>query len=91
MNKSTKAALLSQRQSEAIQTATDNEKVARNAFIKSYRQIKALGFTLELWSDKARQRYEQAQEKRLNICRQYAAILAAVQTDYSEQNRIKAN
>ena len=86
MNRSTKTVLLSQRQAEAIQTATDNEKAA---IIKSYRQIKIFGFTIELWSGKARQRYEKAQEKRLCIVRQYAAILAAVPTDYSEINRFK--
>lgn len=91
MNKQTKTAQLEARQAEAIQTANDNEKAARNAFISSYRQIKIFGFTLELWSDKARKAYERAQENRLAIMRQYAAILAAVPTDYTEINYIKAN
>ena len=90
MNKQTKTAQLEARQAEAMRTAEEQETQARKAYFSHFHGFR-LGKKLEViictfGARKARQRYEQAQEKRLNICRQYAAILAAVPTDYSEIN-----
>lgn len=91
MNKQTKTEQLSQRQQDAIQTATENEKQAAKRLAKSFRQITLFGFTFELWSAKARQKWEQAQAQRIGLQRKYGAILQAVCIDYAEQNTIKAN
>lgn len=91
MNKQTKTAQLEARQAEAIKTATEAEKAARNALIKSYKRFSIFGHTFELSSKKALHKYEQAQEKRLNLIRQYGAILQAVCIDYTETNSMRTN
>lgn len=93
MDKHTKTAQLEARQAEAIKTADDQEKQARKAYFSHFYGFR-IGKKLEIvfctiGARKARQRYEKAQENRLAIARQYAAILAAVPTDYSEINRFK--
>ena len=95
MNRQTKTAQLEARQSEAMKAAEEQETQARKAYFSHFYGFR-LGKKLEITfatfgARKARQRYEKAQEKRLCIVRQYAAILAAVPTDYSETNYIKAN
>lgn len=93
MNKQTKTAQLEARKAEAIATAKEQEAHARKAYFRSVIGLK-IGKRFELVfptikTRKARKRYEQAQENRLNVIRQYAAILAAVPTDYNEINRFK--
>ena len=95
MNKQTKTAQLEARQAEAMRTAEEQEKQARKAYFSHFYGFR-LGKKLEITfatfgARKARQRYEKAQENRLAIVRQYAAILQAIPTDYSETNYIKAN
>lgn len=92
MNTQQKTALLSQRQQEAIQTATTAEKAARREFLS---RLIILNFGLFelclplLGARKRRQRYEQAQEKRLAIVANYARIIAAVPVDYTETNQFR--
>lgn len=92
MNKQTKTEQLKARQAEAIETAKAQEAQARKKYVNRLHPFVAFGFPFVLpllGARKARQRYEKAQEKRLCIVRQYAAILAAVPTDYTEINRFK--
>lgn len=94
MNKQTKTAQLKARQAEAMKTAEEQETQARKAYFCSVIGLK-IGKHFELVfptikTRKARQRYEKAQENRLNVIRQYAALLEAVPTDYSEINTLKA-
>ena len=94
MDRQTKTAQLEARQAEAIATAKAQETQARKAYFSHFYGFR-LGKKLEITfatfgARKARQRYEKTQENRLAIVRQYAAILAAVPTDYSEINYIKA-
>lgn len=93
MNRQTKTALLEARQAEAMKAAEEQETQARKAYFSHFYGFR-LGEKLEITlctfgARKARQRYEKAQENRLAIARQYAAIIAAVPTDYSEINRLK--
>lgn len=93
MNRQTKTAQLEARKAEAMKAAEEQETQARKAYFCSVMGLK-IGKHFELVfptikTRKARQRYEKAQENRLAIARQYAAILAAVPTDYSEINRFK--
>lgn len=93
MNRQTKTARLEARQAEAVATAKEQEAQARKAYFCSVIGLK-IGKHFELVfptikTRKARQRYEKAQENRLCIARQYAAMLAAVPTDYNEENRLK--
>ena len=95
MNRQTKTAQVEARQAEAMRTAEEQETQARKAYFSHFYGFR-LGKKLEITfatfgARKARQRYEKAQENSLAIMRQYAAILAAVPTDYSETNYIKAN
>lgn len=94
MNKQTKTAQLKARQAEAMKTAEEQETQARKAYFSHFYSFR-LGKKIEIvfctfGARKARQRYKKAQENRLNVIRQYAAILAAVPTDYSEINTLKA-
>lgn len=93
MNKQTKTAQLEARQAEAMKTAEEQETQARKAYFSHFYGFR-IGKKIEIvfstiGARKARQRYERAQENRLCIIRQYAAILSAVPTDYSEINRFK--
>ena len=93
MNKQTKTAQLEARQAEAMKTAEEQETQARKAYFSHFYGFR-LGKKLEViictfGARKARQSYEKAQENRLAIVRQYAAILQAIPTDYSEINRFK--
>lgn len=94
MNKQTKTAQLEARQAEAIATAKEYEAQAKSLYETAKRARFAARFVV-VWAIarakelKARQRYERAQENRLCVARQYAAILAAVPTDYTEINRLK--
>lgn len=94
MNRQTKTAQLEARQQEAIQTATQHEAQARKDYFGHFHGLrigKAFVLTFATFGTrKARQRYEKAQENRLNIIRQFAAMLAAVPADYYEANQIKA-
>ena len=93
MNTQQKLEVLSQRANEAIWTAKEQEAQARKAYFGHFYGVrigKRIEITLcTIGARKARQRYEKAQENRLTIIRQYAAILAAVPTDYNEINRFK--
>lgn len=95
MDKQTKTAQLEARKAEAIATAKEQETQAKSQYETAKRTRFAARFLI-VWAIarakelKARQRYEKAQENRLNVIRQYAAILAAVPTDYSEINTLKA-
>lgn len=94
MNTQQKLEALSQRANEAIQTAKEQEAQARKAYFRSCIGFK-IGQHFELvfptfGTRKARQRYEKAQENRLTIIRQFAALLEAVPADYRVINTLKA-
>lgn len=95
MNKQTKMAQLEARKAEAIATAKEQEMQAKS-YYETAKSARFAARFLIVWAIarakelKARQRYEKAQENRLAIARQYAAILAAVPTDYRVINTLKA-
>lgn len=94
MNTQQKLEALNKRANEAIQTAKEQEAQARKAYFCSVIGLK-IGKHFELVfptikTRKARQRYEKAQENRLTIIRQFAALLEAVPTDYRAINTLKA-
>ena len=93
MNTQQKLEALSQRANEAIQTAKEQEAQARKKYVNRLHPFVAFGvpFVLPLLgARKARQRYKKAQENRLTIIRQFAALLEAVPADYRVINTLKA-
>ena len=94
MNTQQKLEALNKRANEAIQTAKEQEAKARKAYFShfyGFRLGKKLEITIcTIGARKARQRYEKAQENRLTIVRQFAALLEAVPTDYRVINTLKA-
>lgn len=90
-----KTNILGMRRDEAMKTARAREIATCEAYEDAKRARFSARFLI-VWAiarakeRRARKAYEIAQEQKLTIARQYAAILAAVPVDYHEPNTATA-